>query len=143
MQVRSILQHKGSWVATVAPTDTVAEAAQALSEHGIGALVVSADGRTLDGILSERDIVRALALDHEVRDKLVAELMTGDVMTCDPRATVDTLMAVMTERRVRHLPIVEDGVLAGIISIGDVVKHRVEELQAETQVLHDYIETGR
>jgi CBS domain-containing protein len=143
MRVRSILQEKGSWVATIAPTSTVAEAAQALAEHDVGALVVSSDGRTIEGILSERDIVRGLALDPEVRSSDVAELMTSEVMTCAPDATVDALMAVMTEKRVRHLPIVEDGTLVGIISIGDVVKHRVQELQAEAQTLHDYIETGR
>jgi CBS domain-containing protein len=143
MRVRSILQEKGSWVATIAPTSTVAEAAQALAEHDVGALVVSSDGRTIEGILSERDIVRGLALDPEVRSRDVAELMTSEVMTCAPDATVDALMAVMTDERVRHLPIVEDGALVGIISIGDVVKHRVQELQAEAQTLHDYIETGR
>jgi CBS domain-containing protein len=143
MLVRTILQHKGSWVATIAPSDTIAEAARALAEHDVGALVVSTDGQTIEGILSERDIVRELAVDSDVRSRSVAELMTGDVMTCGPDATVDSLMAVMTDERVRHLPIVDDGALVGIISIGDVVKHRVRELQDETQVLHDYIETGR
>jgi CBS domain-containing protein len=143
MLVRTILQQKGSWVAIIAPNDTIAEAARALAEHDVGALVVSTDGQTIEGILSERDIVRELAVDADVRARSVAELMTGDVMTCGPDATVDSLMAVMTDERVRHLPIIDDGAVVGIISIGDVVKHRVRELQDETQVLHDYIETGR
>lgn len=144
MRINSILNHKGDEVATVAPDSTVADALRSLADHGIGALVVSSDGRTVEGILSERDIVRALssegaaALEHPVE-----RLMTGTVETCTREDTVDSLMATMTEKRVRHVPVVEDGVLEGIISIGDVVKHRVGELESETRHLKDYITTGR
>lgn len=142
MQVHSILREKGSWVATIRPSATIAEAARALAQHDIGALVVSDDGTTIDGILSERDIVRAVA-DPDVLEQRVDSLMTRDVMTCSPDAKLVSLMEVMTNRRIRHLPIVDDGRLVGIISMGDVVKHRVQELQVEAQTLHEYIETGR
>jgi CBS domain-containing protein len=142
MQVHTILQEKGSWVATIRPSDSIAEAARSLGEHDIGALVVSENGTTIDGILSERDIVRALA-DPEVLDQRVDSLMTPEVMTCAPDATVVSLMETMTENRIRHVPIVDGDQLAGIISIGDVVKHRVQELQVEAQTLHEYLETGR
>ena len=144
MRINSILNDKGDVVATVAPDTAVAEALGSLADHGIGALVVSGDGQTVEGIISERDIVRAMAeegadtLDHPVR-----QLMTATVVTCTRSDTVDSLMATMTEQRVRHVPVVEDGALCGIISIGDVVKHRVGELESETRHLKDYITTGR
>ena len=144
MRINSILNDKGDDVATVSPETTVAEALTSLADHGVGALVVSGDGSTVAGIISERDIVRALAvqgadsLDHPVR-----RLMTETVITCTRQDTVDSLMATMTEQRVRHVPVVEDDVLTGIISIGDVVKHRVGELESETRHLKDYITTGR
>lgn len=143
MRIQSILRRKGSFVASIRPDATVFDASRALRSHGVGALVVSSDSRRVEGILSERDIARALA-EHgatavglEVRD-----LMTRDVRTCEPGDTVDELAAVMTEYRIRHLPVVEDGELAGMISIGDVVKHRLDELEQETRTLHDYLETG-
>ena len=144
MRINSILNDKGDDVATVSPETTVAEALTSLADHGVGALVVSGDGSTVAGIISERDIVRALAvqgadtLDHPVR-----RLMTETVITCTRQDTVDSQMANMTEQRVRHVPVVEDEVLTGIISIGDVVKHRVGELESETRHLKDYITTGR
>ncbi len=144
MRINSILHHKGDEVATVTADSTVADALAALADHGIGALVVSTDGRTVEGILSERDIVRALAADGAATlEQPVNRLMTGTVVTCTREDTVDSLMATMTEQRVRHVPVVEDGALAGIISIGDVVKHRVGELESETRHLKDYITTGR
>lgn len=143
MQVHTILREKGSWVATIRPGDTIAEAARLLGEHDIGALVVSDDGAAIDGILSERDIVRALADGGDVLAHKVETLMTREVMTCTSDAKIVELMALMTERRIRHLPIVDDGKMVGIISIGDVVKHRVQELQVEAQTLHDYLESGR
>ena len=144
MRINSILTHKGDDVATVTPDSSVADALRALADHGIGALVVSSDGRAVEGILSERDIVRALAADGAVTlEHPVAQLMTDTVVTCTREDTVDSLMATMTERRVRHVPVVEAGVLSGIISIGDVVKHRVGELESETRHLKDYITTGR
>jgi CBS domain-containing protein len=143
MLVRTILQEKGSWVATIEQDASIAAATEALAEHGVGALIVSGDGHTIEGIISERDIVRGLAQDPDVSGREVSDLMTREVMTCAHDATIDSLMAVMTEKRVRHLPIVDDDVIIGIISIGDVVKHRLQELQTEAQTLHDYIATGR
>ena len=144
MRINSILNHKGDDVATVAPDSTVADALRALADHGIGALVVSSDGQTVEGILSERDIVRALSAQGAATlEDPVNRLMSGDVVTCTREDTVDSLMATMTDKRVRHVPVVEDGVLSGIISIGDVVKHRVGELESETRHLKDYITTGR
>jgi CBS domain-containing protein len=145
MRIQSILTQKGSFVAFVAPEATVFDASRLLQQHGVGALLVSADGSGFEGILSERDIARSIA-DHGERalGLAVQELMTSEVRTCTPTATVDELMAVMTEHRIRHVPVVDDqGGLVGIISIGDVVKHRVNELEQETRTLHEYIETGR
>ena len=144
MQIGTILTTKGSDVLVVAGTATVIEAARRQQAGGVGALVVSGDGSTIDGIISERDIARVVA--HRGADGLlvaVSQVMTAEVTTCSLDDTIDDLMAVMTERRVRHLPVVVDGALAGIVSIGDVVKHRLCELETETQTLHDYITTGR
>lgn len=144
MLVRNILQRKGRWVATVAGATPVVEAARELSRHGIGAVVVSDDGRTIQGILSERDIVRGVAEQGPAAlDRPVASFMTTEVHTCQPDDTVDSLMAIMTERRFRHLPVVEGGEMVGIVSIGDVVSRRVEELQTEAQALHEYLRSGR
>jgi CBS domain-containing protein len=145
MLVRAILHAKGAEVVTIAEDATVGEAARTLAKHGIGALVIASDDRDVRGILSERDIVRGLATKGlEVLDAPVGGLMTTVVATCSPDDGLDSLMATMTDQRVRHLPVVDDEAhLAGIISIGDVVKHRLDELQVEAQTLHDYIETGR
>jgi len=144
MRVSGILASKGSTVATIAPRASVAEAADELRRHGIGALVVSSDGRSIDGIISERDIVLRLAeAGADVLSQPVADVMTSEVQTCSMDDTCDELMRVMTEQRTRHLPVVADGGLAGIVSIGDVVKRRVNELEDETRHLHDYIVTGR
>lgn len=144
MLVRAILHDKGAGVVTIDDTATVGAAARMLAEHRIGALVI-ADDLQVRGILSERDIVRGLAdRGLDVLDAPVESHMTKVVTTCSPDDSLETLMATMTERRVRHLPVTEeDGRLCGIVSIGDVVKHRVHELQTEAQTLHDYIETGR
>jgi CBS domain-containing protein len=144
MLVRSILQQKGADVVTVEESATVREAARSLAEHRIGALVIAPDGEQARGILSERDVVRAIA-EHgsQALDLPVSQLMTTVLATCSLDDGVDTLMATMTERRVRHLPVLDGRRLVGIVSIGDVVKHRVEELQVEAQTLHDYLETGR
>jgi CBS domain-containing protein len=144
MLIQRILSAKGGEVLTVPAATTVADAVAQLAEHRIGALVVSDDGETVAGILSERDVVRALATQrNKVLGRSVADLMTVEVFTCGPDATAEELMALMTEQRIRHVPIVADGKLAGIVSIGDVVKHRLGELENETQVLHEYIATGR
>jgi CBS domain-containing protein len=139
-----ILDEKGRQVATVAPTDTVADALSVLAEHNIGALVVSADGEAVDGILSERDIVRRLAADGGDALRLqVSELMQAQVATIDGRTHTERIMGVMTEGRFRHLPVVEGGRLCGIISIGDVVKVRISELATEKDQLVGYIREGR
>lgn len=140
MQISGVLRHKGAEVLTIAPTESVRTLLERLREGGVGALVVSTDGRTVEGIVSERDVVRRLSTDGDgVLDTEVSQIMTADVHTCSPSATVDDLMAVMTEQRVRHVPVLEDGVLVGIVSIGDVVKQRMSELQSERDQLEAYI----
>ncbi len=142
MHVQNILSAKGTDVATIAPTATLAAATALLGERGFGALVVSADGATIDGILSERDIVRKLATDGAATlERAVDSCMSSDVVTCRPADSIDALMASMTERRIRHLPVVDDNSqLAGMISIGDVVKDRLGELERENDQLHEYIQ---
>jgi CBS domain-containing protein len=144
MKVEDILRHKGHRVATVAPDATVATVAQRLRSEGVGALVVSAGDDHIDGIISERDIVRGMA-EHgaDLLDMPAASVMTSTVETCTPSDTVQSLMQKMTERRIRHLPVVADGDLAGIISIGDVVKNRLQEMQDEAEQLRDYIYSPR
>lgn len=140
MRVHDVLRRKGGDVITVRPGATVRELLDVLAEHRIGALVVSGDGKTVDGIVSERDIVRRL---HDrgpaVLDALVTDIMTGEVSTCGPDEHLENLMALMTNNRFRHVPVVTDGALVGIISIGDVVKHRMDELQSERDQLVGYI----
>jgi CBS domain-containing protein len=144
MQIDRILRTKGPAVHTVPPSATIAEAAALLCEHGIGALVVSSDGETIAGVISERDITRGLCQSGAAAvDLTVADLMTADVATCSIYDTVDALAEVMTARRVRHLPVVEGSRMVGIVSIGDVVKSRLDELQLEAQTLHEYISLGR
>lgn len=140
MKVDTMLAAKGDKVVTARPDATVATIIRMLKLEGIGALVVSEDGEKILGIISERDVVRAL-VDHsgEVLKMRVDELMTHSVKTCTPDANIKDVMAEMTRSRVRHLPVVRDGKLCGIISIGDVVKNRLEELETETSVLRDYI----
>ncbi|WCO65186.1 CBS domain-containing protein [Iamia majanohamensis] len=144
MHVEGLLSSKGAGVVTVASASTVAEVVATLAEHRVGALVVSDDGARVDGIVSERDIVRALAeRGSDLLGEGVATIMTSEVVTCDLATTVDELSSSMTERRIRHVPVVVDGRLAGIVSIGDVVKDRMRELEAEAQTLHEYISHGR
>jgi CBS domain-containing protein len=144
MKVKDILRQKGSEVATIASTATLAEATHALSTRRIGALVVSDDGLHIVGILSERDIVRCLAAEGAVAlEHQVSAAMTAEVQTCTSDDTLDELARTMTEGRFRHLPVVEAGEMAGLVSIGDVVKRRVEELEHEAQALTEYIQTGR
>ncbi len=142
MNVQTILSVKGTAVATIAPTASLADATAILREEGFGALVASVDGASLDGIISERDIVRALAefgstaLDHDV-----ASAMSAEVYTCHPGDSIDSLMSMMTERRIRHLPVLDArGAIGGMISIGDVVKYRLIELERENDQLHEYIQ---
>jgi CBS domain-containing protein len=140
MRVHDVLRRKGADVVTVRPEATVRELLDMLAEHRIGALVVSGDGKAVDGIVSERDIVRRLHdRGPEVLDATVTEIMTGEVSTVGPDEHLDHLMALMTNNRFRHVPVVTDGALVGIISIGDVVKHRMDELQSERDQLVGYI----
>ena len=143
MQVDRILDAKGRAVATVAPDATVADAVAALAEHNVGALVVSSDGRTVEGIVSERDVVRGLASGAGVLERRVRDLMATDVSTCTTRSDIEELMGAMTAGRFRHVPVVDGGNLTGIISIGDVVKARIDELATEAQQLVGYIRDGR
>lgn len=140
MRVRDVLSSKGSdRVLTIAPDATVAELLDALAEHDVGALVVSDDGRTMLGIVSERDIVRKLRHVDDARAAKVTSIMTTDVHVCSPDDGFGSLMATMTDRRVRHVPVLEDGVLAGLLSVGDAVKHRMEQLEFERDQLSTYV----
>ena len=143
MRIADVLRSKGAAVATVTETTTVTGLLAELATHNIGAMVVvGADGKIV-GMVSERDVVRRL---HEQGADLlrrpVSDIMTGLVVTCTPDEAVDNLSAVMTNNRVRHVPVVVDGRLAGIVSIGDVVKLRMELLQAEQEHLQAYITGG-
>ncbi len=140
MKVQAMLDAKGSKVVTSRPDATIATVIHMLKLEGIGALVIGEDGEQALGIISERDIVRALAAHGgDVLRMRVAELMTRSVKTCTPDADIKDVMAEMTHSRIRHLPVVQGGKLCGIISIGDVVKNRLEELETETGFLRDYI----
>jgi CBS domain-containing protein len=143
MTVKAILSRKGSDVATIAPTANLTEAVKLLAERRIGAVVVTGADNRVAGILSERDIVRALAArGPDALQETVAAVMTRKVSTCTEAETVAVIMERMTEGKFRHLPVVEQGRLAGIISIGDVVKLRVEEIEGESNALREYIATA-
>jgi CBS domain-containing protein len=138
MKVEDILRIKGTKVLTVAPDATIEQAARMLSAARIGSLVVSTDGRKVEGLLSERDVVQAVAAQGATAMlRRVSSAMTTPVVTCRRGDRVTGLMAVMTQKRCRHLPVVEDGVLCGMVSIGDLVKARLEDLELESQVLRD------
>ena len=144
MRISDVLSSKPSGqVVTIPPDATVRDLLSLLAEHNIGAVVVSGDGRAVDGIVSERDVVRRLHEDDAVLDGAVSAIMTSDVRTCEPDTPVDDLRVMMTERRIRHVPVVSDGALKGIISIGDVVKSRIDELEADRDQLIGYIQSGR
>ena len=143
MRVHDILTSKGSAeVFTIAPDATVRELLDVLAERDIGALVVSDDGASMLGIVSERDIVRKLRDVPNARDAAVADIMTTDVRVCSPEDPFADLMAVMTEHRVRHVPVLDDGRLVGVLSIGDAVKHRMEQLEFERDQLSNYVAGG-
>jgi CBS domain-containing protein len=143
MIVKSILSAKGSDVSTIAPTASLAEAIRILAEHKIGALVVTGAGGRITGIISERDIVRAIAQHGGKALQLpLTDVMTRKVVTCAPTDTVATLMELMTAGKFRHLPVSDEGRLAGIVSIGDVVKNRLTELEFEKDAMRDYIQTA-
>ncbi len=138
MKVSDLLGSKGNAVATIRPEAKISTVVRRLKLEGIGAMVVSEDSVQVVGIISERDIVRGLVEDGaELLEKRVLDLMTSPVKTCTLDANIKEIMAVMTRSRIRHLPVVEDSRLVGIISIGDVVKNRLEEVELEADVLRD------
>jgi CBS domain-containing protein len=143
VQISQLLRHKGREVATIDGAESVRTALGVLADKGIGALVVSADGRHIDGIVSERDVARGL---HEHGAGLLAEpvssVMTAEVHTCSLHMSVHDLAQTMTDHRVRHVPVVEDDALVGIVSIGDVVKARLDELEEERKHMVEYIQTA-
>jgi CBS domain-containing protein len=140
MRISEILRRKGGEVATIEPEAKVRRLLELLAEHNIGAVVVSTDGSAIEGIVSERDVVRRL---HErgagLLDDPVSSIMTATVRTCKPSDNVEDLRATMTEHRIRHVPVVRDEELVGIVSIGDVVKSAISELETEREQLVDYI----
>jgi len=140
MRIGEIVRSKASQdVVTIGPDAGVRELIAKLAEHNIGALIVSTDGTSVDGIVSERDVVRHLHHDGTVINNVVRAIMTEVVETCSPDDDLDEVMQTMTERRFRHIPVVQDGTLTGIISIGDVVKHKIGQLEFERDQLDGYI----
>ena len=140
MKIGELLKAKQeAGVVTITPEAGVRELIAKLAEHNIGALIVSSDGETVEGIVSERDVVRHLHHDGTVVNNTVGAIMTEVVETCTPGSTLDQLMEVMTTRRIRHVPVVDDGKLVGIISIGDVVKHKMSQLEFERDQLDSYV----
>jgi CBS domain-containing protein len=140
MLVSNLLEGKGTMVATIGSDATVGEVVAELVRHRIGALVVSSDGRQIDGIVSERDIVQHLSdLRTDPLEEPLASIMSTSVQVCSPADDVESIMNLMTEHRIRHVPVVEDGQLRGIISIGDVVKSRIGELEKDRNELMEYI----
>ena len=139
MSIQSILDHKGNKVITMSPDAKVGVAAHRLRLEQIGAIVIAGEGRRIEGILSERDVVHGLT-EHgaAVIDLPVSALMSRNVHTCRPESEIRDVMRLMTLHRIRHVPVAENGVLRGIVSIGDVVKSRLEDMELEANVLHDY-----
>lgn len=143
MRVSDVVSSKGSSaVYTIRPDATVQELLDQLADQNVGALVVSEDGETLLGIVSERDIVRKLRTFTNARDKLVGSIMTSDVRTCAPEDSFEDLMSTMTELRIRHIPVVEDDKVTGVLSIGDAVKYRMDQLEFERDQLNNYVSGG-
>ncbi len=143
MNVKTILAAKGGDVISIEPTATLAAAVKLLAKHRIGAVVIRGAGDRLAGILSERDIVRSLSeLGSAALDQAVGQVMTRDVETCSEDDSIADIMERMTLRKFRHLPVLTNGKLVGLVSIGDVVKQRVEEIESETEAMRDYIRTA-
>jgi CBS domain-containing protein len=140
MRITDVLRRKGDLVVTIHPSESVRSLLDALAEHRVGALIVSSGGGALDGIVSERDVVRHLQADGaDVLERPVSTIMTADLHTAEPHDTLEDLMVLMTDKRIRHVPVLHEGRLVGIVSIGDVVKHRIDELQSERDQLTAYI----
>jgi CBS domain-containing protein len=139
VHISDILRYKGTDVVTIAPSDTVATLVAALAEHNLGALI-AVDGGAVVGIASERDVVRCFAeRGAAVLDATVADIMTSAVLSCTSKDSVDSIAETMTERRVRHMPVIDDGTLSGIVSIGDVVSSRMRQLEQDRGQLEQYI----
>ena len=139
MKVQDILTSKSSAIVTVKSTETIAKLSELLREHRIGAAVVSNNGHTIDGVISERDIAYGLASHPKQLHSLpVSELMTGSVVTCSPNDLVARVASTMLSRNIRHLPVQDDGHLVGMVSIRDILKERVDELQQKTALLHSF-----
>lgn len=140
MRIKDVMRGKPSHnIVTVKPGDTVAHLLNVLAEYNIGAVVVTEDGKHIDGIISERDVVRHMGANRELVDAPVQSIMTTDVHTCTADVEVAVLAEEMTVQRFRHVPVVEDGVLVGLVSIGDIVKHRISMLTSERDHLESYI----
>ena len=140
MRINDVLKGKaGHDVITINPDATVRDLLALLAEHNIGAVIVSGGGTAVDGIVSERDVVRKLNGNDAILDAAVQEIMTAVVQTCEPGADVDEVMAQMTEHRIRHVPVIDDGDLVGVVSIGDVVKSRITQLTFERDQLDSYV----
>ncbi|WP_344194037.1 CBS domain-containing protein [Pedococcus aerophilus] len=141
MKISDVVRRKGDQVVTVRPDETVERLLQLLDEHRIGAVVVSTDETAVDGIVSERDIVRHLhSKGAAVLALPISAIMTAEVTTCDPEVAIEDLARTMTDLRIRHVPVVVEGRLQAIVSIGDIVKHRIDELQTERDQLVGYIQ---
>jgi CBS domain-containing protein len=140
MQISQLLEGKGTFVATVRPETPLNEVVKELTDRGIGSLVVSPDGNTISGIVSERDVVAAISrFTAAILDEPVRTIMSTTVQTCHSEDAVDSLMAVMTDQRIRHIPVVDKGRLVGIVSIGDLVKARMDELERDRDALEHFI----
>jgi CBS domain-containing protein len=143
MTVKAILEAKGHDVYTIGPNEKLSEAIRVLADHRIGALVITSADRKIIGILSERDIVRVIAKQGAAAlDSSVRSVMTAKVKVCNERHTVNEVMEIMTRGRFRHLPVEKDGVLDGLVSIGDVVKKRIEDAEKEAEEIRTYIATA-
>lgn len=140
MRINDVLRGKARQdVVTIQPGASVRELIALLAEHNVGAVIVSSDGSSLDGIVSERDVVRRLTQGTSALEGTVDQIMSTGVQTCEGSEAVTDLMHLMTEHRIRHVPVLTDGVLTGIVSIGDVVKHRIDELEFERDQLDQYL----
>jgi CBS domain-containing protein len=143
MHVKNILSAKGSNIVSIEPTATIETAVRTLAEHKIGALLVLGPDRRIIGILSERDIVRVLAEQGtDVLKKPLAQVMTREVFTCNPAETIGVIMERMTAGKFRHVPVIEQDQVVGVVSIGDVVKYRLQEMEHESAALRDYIQSA-
>lgn len=139
MKVGSILKAKGGRVMTVLPGETVQHAAAKLRLEGVGALIVSRDGMMLDGMITERDVAKAFAVfGADLASKHVQDIMESGVVTCSPEDGIADIAALMTNRRLRHVPVTDGSRLVGVVSVGDILKHRLDEVELEARVMHDF-----